>query len=245
MNACCYEIILLTIIFIYDYRRKNTERNRLLEESLISERKITSAILKTQEQERKRIAEDLHDELGSSLAALKLNLQKTNLADNELKSLLFAVDKASDDARNISHNLMPPEFERTPLSDLLSNYYTKLNSESAIHFHFHISGDNQYFSKEDELVIYRIVMELTANILKHSGATEATIQLINYSNYLKVMAEDNGQGFESNASDGIGLKNIQSRVNYLNGELRIDSAITGTTIMIQIPYKTEGNAQHN
>ena len=239
MIACCYEVILLTIIFIYDYRNKNIERNRLLEESLIAERKITSAVLKTQEQERKRIAEDLHDELGSSLAALKLRLQKTELQPQTLDDIIKVVDKASADTRNISHNLMPPEFEKTSLNNLLSNYYSKLNDESGIHFHFHSSGKDHRFSKEDELVFFRILMELTGNILKHSGATEATIQLIYYDTQLEIMTEDNGSGIRFKETDGIGLKNIQSRVNYLNGEIHIDSGRSGTTIMIQVPYKSK------
>ena len=239
MIACCYEVILLTIIFIYDYRNKNNERNRLLEESLIAERKITSAVLKTQEQERKRIAEDLHDELGSSLAALKLRLQKTELQQQTLDEIIKVVDKASADTRNISHNLMPPEFEKTSLTNLLSNYYSKLNDESNVHFHFHSSGNDHHFSKEDELVFYRILMELTGNILKHSRATEATIQLIYYDTQLEIMTEDNGNGITFKETDGIGLKNVQSRVNYLNGEIHIDSGQSGTTIMIQVPYKSK------
>lgn len=236
MIACCYEVILLTIIFIYDYRNKNIERNRLLEESLKSERKITSAILKTQEQERKRIAEDLHDELGSSLAALKLRLQKSTLAKEQMVDILNVVDKASDDTRNISHNLMPPEFEKTSLNNLLSNYYAKLNSESGIRFHFHSSGEDHQFSKENELVIYRIIMELTGNILKHSAATEATSQLVYHNEHLEIMMEDNGQGFKEKHRNGIGLKNIRSRVDYLNGKLQIDAGLSGTTVMIQLPY---------
>lgn len=237
MNACCYEVILLTIIFISDYRKKNIERNRLLEESLISERKIASAILTTQEQERKRIAEDLHDELGSSLAALKLRLQKSKLPEGQMYEILNVVDKASAGARNISHNLMPPEFEKTSLSILLANYYNRLITESGIIFNFHISGERKCFSKEEELIIYRIVMELTGNILKHSGATEATIQFIYFDKHLEIMVEDNGVGFSGSQSNGIGLKNIQSRVNYLSGNMKIDSGANGTTVMLQVPYK--------
>lgn len=235
--ACCYEVILLTIFFTYDYRNKNKDRNRLLEESIISERKITSAILYSQEQERKRIAQDLHDELGSSLAALKLRLQKTVLEKETLDVIIQVIDKASSDTRNISHNLMPPEFENTTLRDLLSNHYSKLNSESAIRFHFHISGEFRHFSKEDELIVYRILMELTGNILKHSGAYEATVQLIYYSDQLEIMTEDNGKGIIKDGKDGIGLKNVHSRVNYLGGTIKIDSGPGGTTIIIKIPYK--------
>jgi len=81
-------------------------------------------------------------------------------------------------------------------------------------------------------------MELTSNIMKHSAATEATLQVINYDDHLEIMAEDNGQGISMNNSDGIGLKNIRYRVDFLHGTLQIDSNDHGTTIMIQIPYKT-------
>ena len=190
----------------------------------------------TQENERKRIAEYLHDELGSSLAALKLQLQKSNLEDIEMMDILKVVDKASEDTRNISHNLMPPEFEKTDFHTLLSNYYSRLNTESSIRFHFHCSGQDHHFNKEEELVIYRILMELTNNVLKHSQASEATVQLIYYEKQMELMTEDNGIGLV-NHSDGIGMKNIQSRVNYLNGEMNVDTSKRGTTIIIQIPYK--------
>ena len=82
-------------------------------------------------------------------------------------------------------------------------------------------------------------MELSNNILKHSHASEATLQLIYYDMYLEIMAEDNGTGFSEvqNENEGMGLKNIKSRISYLKGEMNIDSGKTGTTVMIQIPYK--------
>ena len=93
------------------------------------------------------------------------------------------------------------------------------------------------FSKQEELTIYRIIMELTSNINRHSSATEATIQLIYHQHQLSIMVEDNGKGFYTAATNGIGLKNISSRVNYLAGSLNIDSGEKGSTIMIDIPYK--------
>jgi signal transduction histidine kinase len=80
-------------------------------------------------------------------------------------------------------------------------------------------------------------MELSNNILKHANATEATLQLIYYDTYLELMAEDNGTWIPENKKEGIGLMNINSRVNYLKGKINIDSGKSGTTIVIQIPYK--------
>jgi signal transduction histidine kinase len=228
-------IVFLGIIYRYHLFKKE---NQLLSISLKNERiKFSEQMLNIQEEERKRIAEDLHDELGSSLAALKMRLQKSSLKHDEMKQILTVVDKASEDTRNISHHLMPPEFERTPLHTLLSDYYLRLNEDSPVHFDFLISGNKNHFSKEEELVIYRIIMELTNNILKHSQAKEATVQMIGYQKSLEIMTEDNGKGIYKNIGEGIGMRNIQSRVNYLNGEMRIDSNPNGTTIIIQIPYK--------
>ena len=229
-------IISFALMYRYNLFKKEKERLALELEKKRSE--AGTEVLIAQENERKRIAEDLHDELGSSLAALKLKLQKTGLSNTELKDILYTIDKASDDTRNIAHNLMPPEFEKTSLENLLSSYYSKLNSETTINFTFHSSGSNHHFSKEEELIVYRIIMELTNNIFKHSQATEAAIQLIYYEDYLELMAEDNGKGIKLQKGDGIGLKNTMSRVNYLNGTLQIDSN-NGTTIMIQIPYKNK------
>jgi len=233
------EALIICFGILYRYIVYKKEKDLLMSVLQKQQLEHSDKLLAIQETERKRIAEDLHDELGSSLAALKLRLQKSKLDEDELTGILNVVDKASEDTRNISHNLMPPEFEKTSLYDILSNYYAKLSNESGIRFHFHGSGGDHYFSKEDELVVYRILMELTENILKHSGASEATIQLIYYETELEIMTEDNGKGIMPKETNGIGLKNVQSRVNYLNGQIRIDSGQSGTTIMIKVPYKTK------
>jgi signal transduction histidine kinase len=231
------ESLVICFGILYRYILIRREKERLEIDLQVQKLSLTQQIISIQETERKRIAEDLHDELGSSLAALKLRLQNSNLEGDELNGLLSIVDKASDDTRLISHNLMPPEFEKTDFQTLLTNYYARLNTESHIHFHFYHSGGCYSFNKSDELILYRIIMELTSNILRHAEATEATLQLIYYENYLEIMIEDNGKGINNDPTDGIGIKNVQSRVSYLKGELKIDSGKLGTTFMIQIPYK--------
>lgn len=244
LNACTFEIVALTIIFIFDYKVQYAERIKLMAESLRSERDITTAIIQTQERERKRIAEDLHDELGSSLAALKLKLSKKTFSDPDLLEISEILDKASGDIRYISHNLMPPEFEKTPLHALLNSFYTKLNSESKIRFDFYSSRAHYGFSKEDNLGIYRIIMELTQNIIKHSDCTEASVQMIYFDQYLEIMIEDNGKGMMNSIQPGLGLNNIQNRVSFLLGKMDIDSGKSGTTVMIQLPFKNRIDEKH-
>lgn len=238
-TALGIEILVMCVALIYQLNSYRLRHAQLTASLYRQDADFKEQLILTQEAERKRIAEDLHDELGSSLAALKLRLQKTSLAEEELKNILAVVDKASTDARNISHDLMPPEFEETTLYLLLANFYSRLSTESPVLFHFHYSGADHRFTKKEELLLYRIIMELTSNILKHSGASEATIQLIYYDDHLEIMAEDNGQGFNENKDGGMGLKNIRSRINYLSGEMKIDTGPKGITIIISIPCKAK------
>lgn len=194
-------------------------------------------IIQIQDAERQRIAQDLHDELGGNLAAIKMSLQSFGLNKEKADPLLKLIDEASVNARNIAHNLMPPNFEEVRLIDLLTSHFSKLDQDVSICFHFHASGYPEgKFTKLQELTLYRIIMELVSNIINHSRASEATVQCIAYENYLELMVEDDGIGFTMVGLKGMGLKNIQSRVNFLKGTLNIDSSQRGTTIVIQIPY---------
>jgi signal transduction histidine kinase len=233
------EAIIISFGILYRYNFFKHEKELLAKQLAEQQLSFGKQIINTQENERKRIAEDLHDELGSSLAALKMHLQKSSLEGNELTAVLQVVDKASEDTRHISHDLMPPEFENTSLFDVLQNFYSRLNTESGIRFHFLASGYPKPISKEDELMIYRIVMEITTNILKHSKAGEVTTQMLYYEKTLEIMVEDNGKGFDKKVVNGIGLKNILTRVNYLQGDMKVDTNSNGTTIIIQIPFKNK------
>ncbi len=237
------EIIILSFALIYTYNFYKDQHQQLSISLAQQKLDFSNQLIQIQQAEQKRIAQDLHDELGGNLAALKMNLQSLPLEDVKLTSqIIQLIDKASDNARNIAHDLMPPEFERTSLRELLQTFFNRLNTESGIRFHFYSSGKNNRFDKRDDLVIYRIIIELTNNIIKHSGASEATVQLIYYEEQLEIMAEDNGKGFTNTSSNGMGLSNVQSRVNYLGGSLTIDSTLHGTTIIVKLPYKKENGS---
>jgi signal transduction histidine kinase len=233
------ETFVLSFGFAYRFNFINKEKRKLLLQINKQQREITQQIIATQEAERKRIAEDLHDELGSDLAVIKLNLQSKDLQNSlpaeKYEKVLSLVDKAGNDARRIAHNLMPPEFNETKLHDIIAAHISSLNKNDE-RFQFSATGKNGHFNKQQELFIYRIIIELTHNIVKHAAASESGIQLIYYADHLEIMVEDNGIGF-SNKTDGTGLKSIQSRVSYLNGNMNIDSGIYGTTVLINIPYE--------
>jgi signal transduction histidine kinase len=231
------ETIIVFLGIIYRYNLFKKENQSLLLTIKNDKIKFTEQIISTQEEERKRIAEDLHDELGSNLAAIKLSVQKLPVDKNIYASIINMLDEASADVRNISHNLMPPGFAKTKLGDLLTYYYQQLNNEGNIKFNFHCLGYDRQFSKNDELMIYRILMELTSNIIKHANATESTIQLLYQDAHLEIIAEDNGAGFSATQNPGIGMSSIRSRVDYLAGDMNIDSGNSGTTTIIHISGK--------
>ncbi len=234
------ETFLISFGFAYRYNLNNKEKQGLLIQINEQQKKVTKQIIEAQESEQKRIAEDLHDELGGNLAAIKMTMQSFKLEEEKAQMLTSLIDRASVSTRNIAHNLMPPEFNLTKLSDLLSNHFVHLNKEANIKFNFHCSENNDnHFAKQDELIIYRIILELVNNCIRHAFATEITLQLIYHPDQLGLMVEDNGKGFSGSSIDGIGLQNIRTRVNYLNGTLNIDSNANGTTIMIQLPYNEE------
>lgn len=233
-----FEIIVLSVALLYNYNFYRKEHHQLSMDIANQQIYFSQQLLEVQEAEQQRIAEDLHDELGGNLAAIKMKLQSMDTKNAEVDSIIHLIDNASKNARNIAHNLMPPEFEGSRLEDLLQNYFNRLNREGNIHFNFIVSGKDGHFDKQQSLIIYRVILELTSNIIKHAAATKATIQLINYTDSLEVLVEDNGKGFSDGEGDGIGLKNIRSRVGFLKGHIAIDSSATGTTIIIHIPYTT-------
>jgi signal transduction histidine kinase len=230
------EILLLTVVFAYS-RKLEWEKSVQINSDLLNlKTDLSHRIIATQEEERKRIARDLHDDLGGSLAAMKMNFQSMGLDPDKLARIITFIDKASKDVRYIAHNLMPPEFDETKLEDLLKNYYNSINREFNVHFDFLVTGKCENLDKQKTLHIYRILLELSNNIIKHSGAKTATVQLIYYDSNVEIVVEDNGKGFSDNGTQGIGLKNIRSRTDFLQGYLNIDSSRSGTTIMITIPY---------
>ena len=231
------EVIIISYGLMYRYNQYKKEKENLAFQLQEEKLNTTKEILNTQEQEQKRIAADLHDELGGNLAAIKMTLQSFKLPAEQAETMNYLIDTASDNARHIAHDLMPPEFENTTLEVLLDKFYQRINMEGKINFHFYYSGKNNQFNKQEDLAIYRIIMELTNNIIKHSNATEASVQLVYHENQMTLVVEDNGMGNIQGSKTGIGLKSVQSRVNFLNGDMNIDSGKHGTTIMIQIPFK--------
>lgn len=246
-NAPVWEVAILCIGLAIRFSREQQQKVVALQESARLEKEMVRMLDEAQESERQRIARDLHDDVGNTLAAAKGSLNtisKKLIIQTEFPEVAKAqrlIEKAGQDLRIISHNLMPIDFETYTLSDVIRQTVERAdNSAVAIQFEYVQAGTERQLTPERSIIIYRIVNELINNIQKHSGASRAIIQLIFQPESLIVTAEDNGKGFQVTNSDvvssGIGLKNVSSRSNYIGATLDISSDTSGTCVIVEVPY---------
>jgi signal transduction histidine kinase len=202
------------------------------------------SMLKGQEEERSRLAKDLHDGLGGLLSGVKFSL--SNMKDNlfitpdnmtVFERSLDMLDTSISELRRVAHNMMPEMLTRFGLDEALKEYCRTINTTHLVLVKYQSLGMDIRIEKPAEIIIYRIIQELMNNIMKHAAATEAIVQLIREEGRLSIMVEDNGKGFDTallKNNTGMGLTSIQSRVDYLKGRLDIHSAAgKGTLVNIE------------
>lgn len=215
-------------------------------ELIEKQNEVKRALISGEEKERKRVAQELHDGMGSLLSTLRLNAEAIDLTDKNLdereaiayQNVLEMIDRACTELRTISHNMLPSGIEHFGLVATLESLIKKINHNNSIHFSLDTVGLELLHNPEIELHLYRIVMELINNALKHSKAKQASIQLMFNDDAITIMVEDDGIGFTvlRDGSKGVGLLSVQSRVEALNGKFQIDSRVNhGTTVTIEIP----------
>jgi signal transduction histidine kinase len=193
---------------------------------------VQDKIITLQEDERKRIASDLHDEVGNSLAALKTKFLNENRQDDLSKTM-----KIIDSLRIITHNIMPADFNSTPFDELVANLVSQFATHPTTKFEFQVSGKVVDFNKNKAIALYRILNELITNILKHANASEVHIQLVYHPTSLILSIEDNGKNFEikKQAKTGIGLKSIFERLAFLDADLDASTDKKGNLLIINLP----------
>jgi two-component system, NarL family, sensor histidine kinase LiaS len=202
---------------------------------------IEDAHFRGQKTERKRVAEELHDNLGSQLSAMRwsiLAMDKNQFNENEqdiYNNVLEMVDESYDQVRNLSHNLLPALLETEGLEKTLEKLIKKLNKNERIHFELLTENFPKKLDKKIEFELYSILLELINNIIKHSQASQATISLTQNKNQIQIQVNDNGKGYtESDLHNGQGLINIQKRVEQFNGRFDKNVSPQGTDLMIVI-----------
>jgi ligand-binding sensor domain-containing protein/signal transduction histidine kinase len=201
----------------------------------------------TQEDERRRISRELHDEVGIKLSALKLFLsslyEKTSRSGQEDISQLAQnseelIGEVMQDVRQLLHDLSPRVLEEFGYITAVEGLVSKINGAQKVTFKLNVFGLEKRFDKDHELALYRMTQELINNILKHAEAKQVFLEVGRRDGQLILMIEDDGKGFEaSGQKEGFGLHNLAARTKLLSGDLHIDSSPgKGTTILIKIPY---------
>jgi PAS domain S-box-containing protein len=210
-----------------------------------TENLVFKAIVNTQEAERKRFAKDIHDSIGQQLSAIKFYIgTSVSITSNEKQKKLLI--KANDglvsalaDIRNICFDLMPKTLENFGLAESLEELCKQTEVNEALIFKLNIAENFPSLNKQLEIAIFRVVQEFINNALKHSNANVINIEMLQNNNAIKINLKDNGKGFDipnSDKKNGLGLRNVQSRLLPYNGEIVIHSSLgKGTQYKIMVP----------
>ncbi|WP_407531986.1 ATP-binding protein [Elizabethkingia meningoseptica] len=243
--------IILIFLLLYAYKqRANSMKQRdelhalaLEKEKQNSKISTLTALLEGQEQERGRLARDLHDGLGGLLSGTKLQLsyldphQSENIEAGISKSI-NQIDGAVEELRRVAHNLMPDLLMKYGLEVAIQEFASRM-SNNALNIHTEFISYSNSISEEKQLLLYRIIQELVNNVIKHAKASEIIIQISEAENVLNLTVEDDGKGFDRKSLDvrkTAGFHNIESRVQFLKGTMNITSELNiGTSIELQIP----------
>jgi signal transduction histidine kinase len=211
-----------------------------------SEKRVISAIINTEENERKRFAKDLHDGLGPLMSTVKMSLSalEERISDPTdtviLNNTNHLVNEAISTLRDISNNLSPHVLSNFGLSSALSAFIAKINQTKAIGVDFKSNMENLRLESEKEVVMYRTACELINNSIRHSGASRIEIELNKHEKFITLQFYDNGRGFDTASLDkedtkGMGLSNIETRVKSVDGVFILESTPgKGTSALIKI-----------
>ncbi|MFN3851395.1 MAG: sensor histidine kinase [Spirosomataceae bacterium] len=244
-------MVVAIIAFVALYQRKQAQQKIAMQELQAEmQRQLLETSLQVQEVERRRIAKDLHDEVGAMLSATKMSLnQLIKKADTiDLNTLAIQtkelLEESISQVRRISKELVPSTLEEFGLVTAIDEFIQKIHVASGVEFFFKYDGfeEDRRFDKKIELTVYRVAQELSNNALKHAEATEISLVLSVQEQKLIFTFADNGKGFDvertlHDPKAGLGLRNIESRLSVVDGWHEIKSATgKGTITTIKIPF---------
>jgi signal transduction histidine kinase len=224
----------------YNYFRK--EKEEAMQALEKEKRDNADRIIATQEEERSRLARELHDGLGGLLGGIRIGAHhRLKPYPEEQQWIAEQIDQAVNDLRSISHDLMPAQLEELGLNRTLHKTIERWDTDGqglAIKYNAQLS---KRYPLRIEAALYRIILELMHNVKKHAFATELIIELWEEerTHRLTLLVQDDGTGFDKEKAEGLGWKSIKQRVRYLNGQLNLDTNTSGTTVIIEIPIEKE------
>ena len=234
---------LVLILFFYFSRKKiikqEIEKKNL---ELSYQKDLLSAVIITQEEERKRIAQDLHDDISSKLNIVSLNshmLTASDLTRQETEeiteNIISLTTKALENSRRIAHDLLPPVLEKFGLNAGLAELALEFNSSKAVSVNYESHINFDAVDRFKHLHIFRVLQELMNNSLRHGKATEISITFDTIKGINTCTYADNGSGFDvtdEKHQKGLGMKNIEGRINFIKGHMKITSNLNkGTQVL--------------
>jgi two-component system, NarL family, sensor kinase len=252
-NSLFYSILGLIMVSLYGFlifRHKLSKTKMLSEQKIIQlekEQKLMTArnVVEGQEEERKRIATELHDGLGVILSATKMQFSAVRCNDsNDLKIVdkaIRLIEQANSEVRRISHNMMPGLLTKLGIYEALEELFENLVDCKEINARLEIEGDRRRLSENNEIMIYRIIQEMVNNTLKYGNASNIDLIIIISELKLTIHYSEDGNGFNlekliASGYKSIGLKSIESRVGFLNGSVSLETSPgKGVDYLIMMP----------
>ena len=242
-------LIALGVVLLTQQFRKNLYREQLEQEALKNQHQtelLRSSIL-VQEQERKRIAQDMHDDLGAVLSITRMHLlqaeRKIGTSDRELlgdlQNIRHLTENSIENMRRISHELMPPQLEKFGVLQTLETICEQLTSAGKIHAVLQVKDQPVITDELISLTLYRVCMELINNTITHAEASQLQLIITASDEKIRVQFSDNGKGMPGETKNqGAGLKNIKSRLSFFGGDITIDSRQNGFNAFVSLPFQS-------
>ncbi len=247
------ELLRAKVSVFADLHRKTRQLEALNREL----RALSSNLIATQDDERRRIARELHDSLGQELSAAKMMtdrivmLNRSSESTKEASEISDLIDHAIQQVRNISYLLHPPLLDEIGLQSALQFYLEGFKKRSGIEISLEMKpSDFPRLSLEMETAVFRIVQEAVTNVFRHSGAVEAAVTLVKEDNQIIGTVRDNGRGIPKDVMDGrpdrigVGIGGMRQRVKEFNGELRIGNAEPGTIVEVVFPLEDMSDSRN-
>ena len=240
-------IILGGLLAYTQYRRYQWKQEARMRTAVLKQQEeATKAVIEAEEAERQRIAKDLHDGVGQMISAAKMNLSayeangyfKNEEEKQNFEKIIALVDESCKEVRTVSHNMLPNALLKNNLSSAIQEFIDKLDHKK-LQVHLYTQGLEERLDSNVEMVLYRVIQECVNNVIKHANADTLDISILREDGSITGTIEDNGKGFNTHDlvnSDGIGLKNIRTRIEYLKGTVDFDSSPgKGTLVALHVP----------
>jgi two-component system, NarL family, sensor kinase len=242
-------IVFIMLLVISAWLRVRLKQKARIQQEIMKQQELaTKAVLAAEEKERQRIARDLHDGVGQMMSVAKMNLsafesdlQFSNKDQEEaFEKIINLVDESCREVRNVSHNMMPNALLKNSLSIAIKDFVEKIEKKS-LKVRVYTEGLDDRMDSNLEIVLYRVIQECVNNVIKHANASRLDISVLKDKEGISATIEDNGKGFDIGDKDkfeGIGLKNIITRIEYLKGMVDFDSSPgRGTLIALNVPLE--------